>query len=147
MNISVDSQFEIIAATALVGRVRALKREGWRLVQIGATRLAEEFEVTYSFDLGGHLANLRVFVPAGEPRLPSITPVYWGAFLYENELHDLFGLSSEGLAVDFHGHLYKTAVKFAFGTTKIPAANPPPAAPKPSLQNPASGITNPASRS
>jgi hypothetical protein len=32
------------------------------------------------------------------------------------------------MAVDFHGHLYETAVKFPFGRTKMPAAKPAPAA-------------------
>ena len=127
-----SSPFETITADTLLRRVRSLQRENWRLVQIGATRLSDSFELTYSFDLGGQLTNLRLQLPAAEPRLTSITSAYWCAFLYENELHDLFGIHFDGLAVDFHGHLYKTAVKFPFGATRLPATpKPPPAAPKP----------------
>ena len=32
------------------------------------------------------------------------------------------------MAVDFHGNLYKTTVKFPFGSTKAPVAKPAPAA-------------------
>ena len=63
-----------------------------------------------------------------DPRVPSISPIYGCAFLYENEMHDLFNIKVEGMTVDFHGNLYNTTVKFAFGETKAPAAKPQPAA-------------------
>ena len=63
--------------------------------------------------------------------MPSISAIYWCAFLYENELHDLFNVQVEGMAVDFKGHLYETTVKFPFGSTKVPAVKPPPAAAPP----------------
>ena len=105
-----------------------MRKEGYRLVQIGATRLPEHVELTYSFDRDLRLANLRLQVPAAEARVPSISSIYWCAFLYENEMHDLFNVQVEGMAVDFHGHLYETAVKFPFGSTKAPVAKPAPAA-------------------
>ncbi len=97
-------------------------------MQISATRLPEHVELTYSFDRDRQLANLRLQVPAAEARVPSISSIYWCAFLYENEMHDLFNLQVDGMAVDFHGHLYETAVKFPFGSTKAPAAKPRPGA-------------------
>ena len=128
MIMSPEQTLEIIPLDALLDKVRALKEQYWRLVQISATRLPEQFELTYSFDLQLRLANLRVLVPAAEPRLPSISSIYWCAFLYENEMHDLFGLQVEGINVDFKGNFYKTAVKYAFGRTKAPAPKPAPAA-------------------
>jgi ech hydrogenase subunit D len=125
---SPEQTFEIITAEVLLDRVQALRQAGYRLVQIGATRLPEQVELTYSFDRDGRLANLRLQVPATAPRLPSISPIYWCAFLYENELHDLFGLQVDNLAVDFHGNLYKTTVKFPFGSTKPPVAKAQPKA-------------------
>lgn len=122
--------FELISVETLVERVRALKEQGWRLVQIGATRLPEQIEVTYSFGFHLQLANLRIQVPAAEARVPSISTIFWAAFLYENEIHDLFNLQVDGMAVDFHGTLYKTAVPFAFGATQAPAA---PSAPSPAV--------------
>ena len=98
------------------------------MVQIGATRLPEQVELTYSFDRESQLVNLRFQIPAAGTPLPSITSIYWCAFLYENELHDLFNVQVDGMAVDFHGHLYETSVKFPFGSTKAPVVKPAPAA-------------------
>jgi ech hydrogenase subunit D len=124
---SPEQTFEIIPVETLLVRVRELDAKKWRLVQIGATRLPEQFEITYSFGFHLQLVNLRIQLPADQARVPSISSVYWGAILYENEMHDLFNIQVDGIAVDFKGTLYKTAVPFAFGTTKIPA----PPAPKP----------------
>jgi ech hydrogenase subunit D len=110
----------MVTAEALLQKVRGLRNDGWRLVQVGATRLPEQVELTYSFGFNGDLQNLRVALPATAPRVPSITSVYWGAFLYENELHDLFNIQVDGIAVDFHGALYRTTIKFPFGSTKPP---------------------------
>jgi ech hydrogenase subunit D len=129
-----EQTLEVIPVDSLVERVRALREQGYRLVQIGANRLPEQVEVTYSFDLNIQLTNLRVILPAIEPRLPSISGVYACVVLYENEIHDLFNVKVEGMAVDFQGHLYQTTVKFPFGTVKAPVAKPAaaPAAPRPS---------------
>jgi ech hydrogenase subunit D len=110
-----EQSFEIIPIGALLDRVGALRQAGYRLMQISATRLPEHLELTYSFDRDRQLANLR----------------YWCAFLYENEMHDLFNLQVDGMAVDFHGHLYETAVKFPFGSTQAPGARPAPSAAPP----------------
>ena len=120
--------FETIPMQSLLEKVGEMRKQGYRLVQIGATRLPEHVELTYSFDRENRLTNLRLQVPAAEARVPSISSIYWCAFLYENELHDLFNVQVDNLAVDFHGHLYETAVKFPFGRTKMPAAKPAPMA-------------------
>lgn len=116
--------FELITPEVLVEKARGLKAQGYRLVQIGATRLPGELELTYSFDRESELVNLRLAVPELDAGVPSISSVFWCAFLYENEMHDLFGLEAEGLAVNFHGNLYRTPVKFPFGSTRAPVANP-----------------------
>ena len=113
---------------ALLDGVRVLRDQDYRLVQICATALPDSFELTYSFDRLGRLVSLRLQVPREDPRVPSISSIYGCAFLYENEMHDLFNLKIEGINVDFHGNLYNTAVKFPFGSTKAPAAKPQPAA-------------------
>lgn len=124
-----EQTFEAITRDLLLERVRALKSEGHRLVQIGATRLADELQLTYSFDREGQLLSLRLQLPATDANVPSITSIFWGAFLYENELHDLFGVDVQGIAVDFHGTLYLTTVKFPFGSTKAPSSPKGPLAP------------------
>ena len=129
MSNAADQMFEIIPAESLLEKAGEMRKQGYRLVQIGATRLPEHVELTYSFDRERRLTNLRFQVPAAGARLPSISSIYWCAFLYENELHDLFNVQVDGMAVDFHGHLYETTVKFPFGSTKAPVVKPAPAAP------------------
>lgn len=40
-----------------------------------------------------------------ESALPSITPVYFCAFVAENEMKDLFGVQMDGLMVDYQGRM------------------------------------------
>jgi len=129
MSNTTDQIYETIPVEALLERAGEMRKQGYRLVQIGATRLPEHVELTYSFDLASRLTNLRFQMLAEGARLPSISGIYWCAFLYENELHDLFNVQVDGMAVDFHGHLYETKVKFPFGSTKAPVVKPAPAAP------------------
>jgi ech hydrogenase subunit D len=131
MNIIPEQTIEPITAETLLEKVREKKRQNWRLVQIGATRLSEQFQLTYSFDLESRLVSLRLHLRATEPRVPSISSIYGCAILYENELHDLFGITADGLTVDFRGNFYQTAVKFPLGTAKVPAPKPAPPAKAP----------------
>ena len=145
MSSRTEQSFEIIPVGALLDKAGGLRQAGYRLVQISATRLPEHLELTYSFDRDRQLANLRLQVPAAGARVPSISSIYWCAFLYENEMHDLFNLQVDGMAVDFHGHLYETAVKFPFGSTQAPAATPavspaPPPATTTAAKQPASAV-------
>ncbi|MGD0767059.1 MAG: NADH-quinone oxidoreductase subunit C [Tepidisphaeraceae bacterium] len=125
-----ETNIETITADVLLEKVRALRDQGYRLVQIGAARLPESMELTYSFDLENRLANLRLNLPLAQPRLPSICSIYKCVLLYENEIHDLFDIQVDGMAVDFHGNLYKTAIKHPFASIKAPRPNPT-AEPKP----------------
>ena len=114
-------QIEVITTDSLLDQVRAKHKQGCRLVQISATQLPDQVELTYSFDLNSQLTNLRLLLPAGA-RLPSISSIYLCAVLYENEIHDLFGVPVDGMSIDFKGSFYKTAVKFPFGSLKTPCA-------------------------
>jgi len=103
-----------VATDTLVAEVKSRCEQGYRLVQIGATLLGERIELNYTFDREQKFCNLRLSIPAAGARLPSISGVYWCAFLYENEIHDLFNITFEGLVLDFKGTLYKTAVPHPF---------------------------------
>lgn len=105
-----DQQIIPVTEEALLARVLMLRHEGYRLAHISATSLKDTLEINYGFDRGGAYLTLRLTVPAGAPRLPSISRIYWAAFIYENELHDLFGLQVEGMEVDFKGRFFKTAI-------------------------------------
>ena len=120
----IPEQIELITVEQLLDKVRALHQQGQRLVQISATRLPDQVELTYSFDLKDRLTNLRLLLPGAATRLPSISPIFGCAILYENEIHDLFNVQVDGLTVDFKGNFYKTTLKFPFGSTKAPCAKP-----------------------
>jgi ech hydrogenase subunit D len=119
---------EEIPVDALLARAQKMRMEGWRLVHAACTRLVADQEVNYCFDRDGQsldlpdsaslhgMHSLRVRIPMLEPELPSISAFYWPAFLYENEMHDLFGITVKGMAVDFQGHLYTTMVPTPYVT-------------------------------
>ena len=108
-----------VTASQLAAEVKSLCDQGWRLVQIGVTSLGELYEVNYSFDRDMAFKNLRLHVPSKGARLPSVSGIYWCAFLYENEIHDLFGITFDGLVLDFKGGLYTTAIPTPFAAQKI----------------------------
>lgn len=104
INISIDE---------LLDRVDRLARDGYRLVQIGCTKL-DAFQMDYSFDKDLKLLNLRVLVPVDKAEIPSISGVYWSAFTYENEIHDLFGVEIKNLNINYGGNFYRIKLKTPF---------------------------------
>jgi ech hydrogenase subunit D len=106
-----------IALQDLLKQVEGLHAEGYRLVQIGATGGEDVYEINYSFDKNYQFRNLRLTVQPGT-EVPSITGIYWGAFVYENEIHDLFGIPVIGINIDFKGTFIKTAKKHPFSVTR-----------------------------
>ena len=113
----------------LVAEAQKMRDQGYRLVQICATRLGEELQMDYSFDLHRRFVNFRFNLPKVGARVPSITGIYWSAFAYENEISDLFGIQVDGNALDFKGTFYKTAMKHPFIQDAVPAPVPAPAKP------------------
>jgi len=81
----------------LAATVAAAVDEGARFAGIfatggddGATRLRA---LTAA---GGSLQAFEAMLPAGAERYPAVTPMVPGAFWYEREIHDLFGLIPDG---------------------------------------------------
>ncbi|MCC7519419.1 MAG: NADH-quinone oxidoreductase subunit C [Verrucomicrobiae bacterium] len=121
----IEEQFwETLDRAALPARVGTLAKEGWRLVQICGS-CHEAFEILYSFDKDDRFLSLRVAFSKDDPVLPSITESYFGAFSYENEMQDLFGLKLTGLKLNFNGNFYRLAKKNPFLDTP-PAVAPAP---------------------
>ena len=109
---------EAIGLEELLARVEQQKAAGDRLVAISCAVVEGENEITYSFEDRDHgFTNLRITVPPGAT-IPSVTPSYWGAFVYENEIHDLYGLTVTGMNVDFGGHFSATKVPYPFAAPK-----------------------------
>lgn len=102
----------------LIGSVERFRNEGYRLVQIGCTKISDLYEINYSFDKDYHFENIRIAITA-DTEIPSISGMYWNSFIYENEMHDLFGIQVRGMNIDFKGTLIRTAVKFPFSTAPV----------------------------
>lgn len=99
---------EVIAISPdqVVGACAQKKAEGYRFVTMTCTAPDPgTVDILYHFDKAYQLKHLRLTVPRHTP-LPSISDVYFAAFLVENELQDLFGLRFLGLALDYNQTLY-----------------------------------------
>lgn len=103
MNLTIEN----IRKDELLERVQFLKEEGYRFVTTTAHKEGDHYEITYHFDLNYSLFNIRINARQLE-KLPSISPIYSGAFLIENEYQDLYGLKYENLTIDYQGRLYLT---------------------------------------
>lgn len=102
-----EQEIVIIEKEALLSKVQALMEDGCRLVQIGCTKLADHLQVDYSFDKDYKFYDLRVKLPLTNLELPSVSSVCPPAFLYENEIHDLFGVNVTDISIDFKGKFYR----------------------------------------
>jgi ech hydrogenase subunit D len=111
-----EQNIKTIEVDELLNRVAEIYKQGYRLVQMGCTKL-KYFELNYSFDKDLKFTNLRLNILPGF-EVNSITSIYEGAFLYENEIHDLFGVKFRHINIDYNGTLYKTAVKTPFDCDK-----------------------------
>ncbi len=108
-----------------LARVAAYRADGWRLSVINTTAVLPSdelpqgaFDISWSFALGTRLEHLRERVVPGE-EVPSVSPSFPSAFLYENEMRELFGVDVTGIAVDLRGQLYRTATRVPFSPGAI----------------------------
>jgi NADH:ubiquinone oxidoreductase subunit C len=95
---------EVVEKQHLLPRVQQLAARGMRFITTTCIDNGEQFEVYYHFDHHLELTHLLVTIDKNEA-LPSITPVYFSAFVAENEMKDLFGLRLDGLNVDYQGRM------------------------------------------
>lgn len=96
--------------------------KGARLGQIMCSAVEGAYELTYNFDVNRNLESLRVVVLLGE-KLMSITHSYLYAFIWENEIHDLFGLEFENMVpeLDYHGNFFRMEKKTPWQPVAIPS--------------------------
>ncbi|MBE6829323.1 MAG: NADH-quinone oxidoreductase subunit C [Ruminococcaceae bacterium] len=102
-----------ISSEVLLEEVLKMKGSCCRLVQICATRIPDGYELSYSFGKDFDLYTLR-FNIGEEVEIPSISGIYPASFLYENEIHDLFGVPIKMISLDYKGTLYRTEKKTPF---------------------------------
>mgnify|MGYP002549654936 FL=1 len=104
----VEQNFTPIEVSQLLTEVKNLKADGYRFAQACATVVEDKIEIIYSFDKSHYLKNLRITISQGE-EVESITGDYWPAFIYENEMHDLFGVKFNHSELDYQGNFFKVA--------------------------------------
>ncbi len=109
-----------ISIPQLTGRVQQMKDEGHRLVQICCTKLPDKLELQYSFDKDYEFTSFRLSLADTSTPVPSVSKIFLSAFIYENEIHDLFGIQVEGIAVDYKGRFYRTNTPRAFNPETVP---------------------------
>jgi hypothetical protein len=78
------------------------------------------FEIAWAFARGGEFETIREQISSTD-KVPSISDFFGAAFLYENEIRELFGIDVTGLGLDLGGQLYKTATKVPFSHAAIKA--------------------------
>ena len=99
---------KVISVTpeTVVSQTLDMKKKGYRLVTLTCVELdADTLDILYHFDKDLDLMHLRLTAPKNEAA-PSISSVYFAAFLVENEIQDQFGIRFEGLALDYDRTLY-----------------------------------------
>lgn len=109
-----EQNIMIIDKDQLLEKVSAYSAQDYRLVQICCVKLPESIEMNYSFDKDSYLENLKIIIPNNDVEIPSVSGIYSAAFIYENEMHDLYGLKISNIALDYKGTFYKTSVKNPF---------------------------------
>ncbi|MGE5619298.1 MAG: NADH-quinone oxidoreductase subunit C [Sphingomonadaceae bacterium] len=96
-----------VTPAELVSEVKKLVDAGYRLATATCLDQGENFEIIYHFDKDLTLEHLRMVFPK-EDEVPSISGVYIGAFLIENEMKEMFGAKITGIAIDYEGKLLVT---------------------------------------
>lgn len=105
------TSFVDVPLEELLTRVQTLKHEGMRFVQMCAETTEQGIDLLYTFydETREHALNLCVYGIDAESRVPSIQGLYFAAFSYENETHDLYGVRFINMKLDFGGHFFNVA--------------------------------------
>ena len=104
-----DIAFEPLTIGALPAFSASRKEDGWRFVQILAVNTEDGIDLEYSFMKDGHLVNSKIEGVQKSDVVPSISDDFLEAFVFENEIHELFGVQVSDIAIDFEGNFYDLA--------------------------------------
>ena len=110
-----ENILEVIQPEALLDEVMKKKNQGLRLSQACAVYKDQKFELSYSFaeDETLQYTTLRIVMDTDQ-EVSSITPFYPYAFLYENEMKELFGVKINMINLDYDNKLYRIGVDTPF---------------------------------
>ena len=130
--------YTTVGLDGLLSHAQALKGAGARFVQMHAERCVDDgsFRLVYTFinvraaqeqiarDGSYAIENLVVEGIDQYQEIPSISSYYPAVFPFENEAHDLFGLSIIDMQLDFNGFFYQvsTAEPMSVITPEVKAA-------------------------
>ena len=106
-----QSEFVTISLDELSAYSAARKADGVRYVQTLAVNTEAGVDLVYTFMKDSMIENLKIVAVGKDDVVPSITGDFLAAFVWENEIHDLFGINFEGIAIDFAGTFYDLAMK------------------------------------
>lgn len=110
-----ENEQEVIEPEQLLDRVMEKKNKGLRLSQACAAWVEGKYELSYSFadDVFYEYHTLRIVMDQ-EQEVSSITPFYPYAFLYENEMKELFGVKIKMIRPDYDNKLYRISTETPF---------------------------------
>lgn len=108
-----NQELIIVNKDSLLSKTYSYSAEGYRLVQIHCTLVEDGLELNYSFDKDCQFVNLRLIINK-EDEVASISGIYWSAFLYENEMADLYGVKIKNMVIDYQGNMFQSSVKAPF---------------------------------
>ena len=105
------TEFVDIPLSELLVRVQTLKHEGMRFIQMCAETTEAGIDLLYTFydETRDHALNLCVYGIDDKSKVPSIQGLYFAAFSYENETHDLYGVRFANMKLDFGGNFFNVA--------------------------------------
>ena len=106
------TEYVTIPLGELLTRVQTFKYEGLRFVQMAAETTAQGMDLFYTFydEVNDKAITLDIYDIDETSEVPSIQNMYFTAFSYENETHDLFGVKFVNMKLDFGGHFFNVAV-------------------------------------
>ena len=113
-----DQPIITINKDELLAKVDAAIADGYRFVQMSCTKSDQTYIIDYTFDKEYKFHDLRLELPLADAELPSISAISPPAFLYENELHDLFGIKVTDISIDFKGKFYRLETEAPFSKEK-----------------------------
>lgn len=109
-----EQMIRIVTPEELLAEVIHYRSEEYRLVAISCT-YKEGLEITYSFDKDMKFENIRLQIQ-DDVEIESITMIYPYAFLYENEIKELFGAKIRDISMDYDNRLYRIAKEVPFNS-------------------------------
>jgi len=106
-------ELKTLAPDQITIKAHSLGNKGARLSQICSVRTKGGYDLLYSYVLGDLFKNYKVSITE-DAEIESITAIFPNAFLYENEMSELFGIKIKYIALDYKNKLYDIATKTPF---------------------------------